>query len=505
MLEFSRLAIAKEYLESDARGQKNQCAIAYLLLVNISATQSFNFATEANFDGLVGMTHNYAGLAAGNMASQNNAGRVSKPKAAALQGVAKMQAVAALGVTQCFFPPQERPALWALRAHGFTGSDESVLAQAHANKPHLLAQCCSSSFMWSANAATVAPAQDTRDQRTHVVVANLKSMAHRSIEPPCTHAMLNAVFTDRARFEIHPALAANDNMGDEGAANHTRLFDAANSNQPATHFFVYGMDALNPQLQPKIHPARQTLQASQRVAEELQLNPAHCVFAQQNPAAIDQGVFHNDVVAVGNASTLLYHQDAWLDHDRVMDSLAQRVGNSFCPIVVSSDELTIAEAVTTYLFNSQLITTPDGSMTLVCPSEVEHHARASAVALRIQQDPRNSISRILYMDVRESMRNGGGPACLRLRVPLAPTSSQASSQTSSANILAGIHAGCVFNTARAEQLRAWIERWYPDQLTPEDLADPQLLIRNRDALDALTQQLGLAAIYPFQGVSHLES
>jgi len=244
----------------------------------------------------------------------------------------------------------------------------------------------------------------------------------------------------------------------------------------------------------------------------LQLDPAHCVFAQQNPEAIDQGVFHNDVVAVGNASTLLYHQDAWLDHDRVIHSLAQSVENSFCPIVVSPDELTIAEAVTTYLFNSQLVTTPDGFMTLVCPSEVQHHARASAVALRIQQDPHNSISRILYMDVRESMRNGGGPACLRLRVPLAPTSgnatghatSPATGQATSANMLAGIHTGCVFNSARAAQLRAWIERWYPEQLTPEDLADPQLLIRNRDALDALTQQLGLASIYPFQGVSPLK-
>jgi succinylarginine dihydrolase len=317
--------------------------------------------------------------------------------------------------------------------------------------------------------------------------------------------MLNAVFTDRERFEIHHALAANADMGDEGAANHTRLFDVASANQPATHFFVYGIDSANPQLQPKIHPARQRLQASRRVAEVLQLDPARCVFAQQNPEAIDQGVFHNDVVAVGNASTLLYHQDAWLDHDRVIDSLAQRVGDSFCPITVNRDELTIAEAVTTYLFNSQLVTTQDGFMTLVCPSEVQYHARANAVALRIQQDSRNSISRILYMDVRESMRNGGGPACLRLRVPLAPTTSHATNQTSGANLLAGSHKGCIFNTERAAQLRAWIERWYPEQLTPEDLADPQLLIRNRDALDALTQQLGLASIYPFQGVSPLKS
>ena len=452
-------------------------------------------ATEANFDGLVGMTHNYAGLAAGNMASQNNAGRISNPKAAALQGIAKMEAVAALGVTQCFLPPQERPAIWILRQHGFTGDDAKVLADAHANKPHLLAQCCSSSFMWSANAATVAPAQDARDQRTHLVVANLKSMPHRAIEPPCTHAILSAVFADRERFVVHQALPSSAQMGDEGAANHTRLFDATNSQHPATHFFVYGIDTANPQRQPKIHPARQTLQASQSVANLLQLDLAQCVFAQQHPDAIDQGVFHNDVVAVGNASTLLYHQDAWLDHDRVMDALAERVGNSFCPLAVSRDELTMAEAVSTYLFNSQLVTTTDGTMTLVCPSEVEHHARARAVAQRIQQDRRNSISRVVYLDVRESMRNGGGPACLRLRVPLAPHSDS----DPSTNTLQGIHPGCIFNSQRAAQLRAWVETWYPDQLTPEDLADPMLLKRNRDALDALTKQLALPAIYPFQG------
>ncbi len=452
-------------------------------------------AAEANFDGLVGMTHNYAGLAAGNMASQNNAGRISNPKAAALQGIAKMEAVAALGVTQCFLPPHERPALWVLRQYGFTGDDERVLADAHANKPHLLAQCCSSSFMWSANAGTVAPAHDARDQRTHLVVANLKSMPHRSIEPSSTNAILRAVFADRERFVVHQALPSAADMGDEGAANHTRFFDATNAQQPATHFFVYGIDTANPQQRPKIHPARQSLQASQSIAKLLQLDLAQCVFAQQHPDAIDQGVFHNDVVAVGNASTLLYHQDAWLDCDRVLNALAESVGKSFCPIAVSRDELTIAEAVSTYLFNSQLVTTPDGTMTLVCPIEVEHHDRARAVAQRIQGDPRNSISRILYLDVRESMRNGGGPACLRLRVPLAPPSGLAPS----INSLRGIHPGCIFNSQRATELRLWIEQWYPNQLTPEDLADPMLLKRNRDALDSLTQQLGLPAIYPFQG------
>ncbi len=462
--------------------------------VTVANSSALPAAAEANFDGLIGMTHNYAGLAAGNLASQNSAGRISNPKAAALQGIAKMEIIAALGVTQCFLPPHERPAMWMLRQNGFTGDDERVLADAYTNKPHLLAQCCSSSFMWSANAGTVAPAQDARDNRTHLVVANLKSMPHRAVEPPCTHAILGAVFPDRDRFVVHKALLSTADMGDEGAANHTRLFDASNAQRPATHLFVYGIDTAHPRQQPKVHPARQTLQASQSVANLLQLDLARCVFAQQHPDAIDQGVFHNDVVSVGNASTLLYHQDAWLDHDRVVDALAERVGNSFCPIAVSRDELTIPEAVSAYLFNSQLVTTPDGSMTLVCPSEVEHHDRARAVAQRIQQDPRNPISRILYVDVRESMRNGGGPACLRLRVPLAPSATS----TVGIHTLNGIHPGCVFSSERATQLRAWVESWYPDQLTPEALADPMLLKRNRDALDALTQQLGLPPIYPFQ-------
>lgn len=455
----------------------------------MSAAPTHSIPAEANFDGLVGMTHNYAGLSAGNMASQSNAGRLSRPKSAALQGIAKMEAVAALGMPQGFLPPHERPAIWALRAHGFTGGDEQVLARAGAEQPHLLAQCCSSSFMWSANAATVAPAADARDGRTHLVVANLKSMPHRAIEPASTHRILSAVFPDRARFAVHKALPAAADLGDEGAANHTRLFDPADPARPAAHFFVFGADAEHAEVRPKIHPARQTLQASRGVAELLQLDPARCVFAQQHPDAIDQGVFHNDVAAVGNASTLLHHQDAWLDRERVIAALAESVGNSFCPIAVCRDELTIAEAVSTYLFNSQLLSTPEDGMTLVCPLEVRDQARARAFADRIVRDPANPIRRVLYLDVRESMRNGGGPACLRLRVPLG------------ADGLAGVHPGCVLTAARAVELRAWIERWYPDELAPEDLADPKLLARNRDALDALTRLLGLPAIYPFQGVS----
>ena len=47
---------------------------------------------EINFDGIIGPSHNYAGLSYGNLAATRNAGHVSHPRAAALQGIAKMRA-----------------------------------------------------------------------------------------------------------------------------------------------------------------------------------------------------------------------------------------------------------------------------------------------------------------------------------------------------------------------------------------------------------------------------
>src|SRR5450432_3967675 len=129
-------------------------------------------AREFNFDGIVGPTHNYGGLAAGNIAATKNAGRRSNPRQAALQGLAKMSFVHGLGVGQAVLPPQERPSLSMLRRLGFTGRDEDVLARAAAwDHGHLLRNCSSASAMWTANAATVAPSADTDDGRVHLTPA----------------------------------------------------------------------------------------------------------------------------------------------------------------------------------------------------------------------------------------------------------------------------------------------------------------------------------------------
>ena len=178
---------------------------------------------EANFDGLVGPTHHYAGLAFGNLASARNAEQPSNPRAAVRQGIAKMRALAAMGLAQGVLPPQERPHLPTLRALGFGGSDADMLGKAARQAPQLLSAASSASAMWTANAATVSPSADCADGRVHFTPANLVTHLHRAIEAPQTARILRSVFADPRHFAHHAPLPATPMLGDEGAANHTRF------------------------------------------------------------------------------------------------------------------------------------------------------------------------------------------------------------------------------------------------------------------------------------------
>jgi len=449
---------------------------------------------EANFDGIVGPTHNYAGLSPGNVASTANQGAVSRPRDAALQGLAKAAALARLGLVQGWLPPQERPHVPTLHAMGFAGSDEVAVAAAAREAPHLLARASSASAMWTANAATVTPSSDSGDGRVHMTVANLRTMPHRAIEPPQTARTLRAVFRDTGKFVVHDALPGThadgtpSEFGDEGAANHTRFRadGRAGGAQPGVHLFVFGVQAGGAGRRPSRFPARQTLEASQAVARIHGIPAERCVFAQQHPAAIDQGVFHNDVISVGNGNLYLVHEHALVDQDRVLDDLAAAVGPSFRAVVVPESEVSVADAVRTYLFNSQLVTLPDGSMALILPRESEGHAGIARLVERLVSDPACPVATAIYLDVRESMRNGGGPACLRLRVPLTPEE------------IPGIAPGCLWSQERHAALEAWVRRHYREELSPADLADPQLLRESRAALDELTGLLGTGPIFGFQ-------
>jgi succinylarginine dihydrolase len=437
-----------------------------------------------NFDGIPGPTHNYAGLARGNLAAERHAQQIAHPREAALQGLAKMRALAARGYAQAVLPPHERPFLPALRALGFSGRDGEIVAQAAREAPRILAACQSAAAMWVANAATVSPSADTADGRVHFTPANLVSHFHRSIETPTTTRVLRAIFADKTHFAVHDPLPASPQLGDEGAANHTRLGDADGAS--GVEFFVYGRAAYDESAGgPRQYPARQTREASEAVARHHGLDALRTVFAQQHPEAIDAGVFHNDVIAVGHGNLLFCHERAWVDQPSVVARLAAAVGTTFEAIIVPDSEVSVADAVDTYLFNSQLLPRADGRFLLVAPAQVRTNGAVAAYAERLLASG-GPIAELLTFDLKESMENGGGPACLRLRVGLTSVER------------AAIGARVFLDERLADELADWIRRNYRDSIEPSDLADPALIDESRRTLDELTRILRLPSIYPFQ-------
>jgi len=446
-------------------------------------TTAWRFA-DTNFDGIPGPTHNYSGLAHGNLAAERNALQVANPREAALQGLAKMRALAARGYAQGVLPPQERPDVHALRALGFDGSDHEVILHAGRDAPELLAACCSAAPMWAANAATVSASADCADGRVHLTPANLATYFHRSIEAPTTTRVLRAIFADDAHFRVHDPLPAAPQFGDEGAANHMRF--AANVGTAGVEWFVYGRRGFGSGVAPSRFPARQTREASEAIARRHLLDASRTLFTQQRPDAIDAGVFHNDVIAVGEGTFLFCHERAFVDQPAALDELAEAVGPEFVALVVRDDELPLADAVATYLFNSQLLPRDDARYLLVAPAECRAHPATAQLLDRLVASG-SPIAEVLTFDLRQSMRNGGGPACLRLRVPLTTTER------------AAIRGNVILDGALDAGLDAWIRRHYRDRVAPTDLRDPSLLDETRRALDELTQLLRLPPVYRFQG------
>ena len=444
---------------------------------------------EANFDGLVGPSHNYAGLSFGNVASLNNANAVSNPKQAAKQGLAKMKALADMGMLQGVLAPQERPDVNALRRLGFTGSDSQVLESAAKQAPEVFLNCCSASSMWTANAATVSPSADTSNGKIHFTPANLTNKFHRSLEPEVTGRILAATFNNSDFFEHHLHLPENDHLGDEGAANHTRL--CAGYGEPGLELFTYGRYAFNSSKPaPTKFPARQTIEASQAIARLHGLNEQNTVFMQQNPAVIDQGVFHNDVIAVGNRNVLFYHEQAFLDTQSVISEIEQKFAainssEQLHFIEVPTAKVSINDAVKTYLFNTQIINMPSGEMAIIAPTECQENPAVSAyLAELVNLD--TPIKKVHFFDVKQSMQNGGGPACLRLRVAL------------NEREVAAVNPNTWINQGQFDRLNAWVDQHYRDRLSIADLSDPAFLVESRTALDELTQILNLGSVYPFQ-------
>jgi len=437
---------------------------------------------EYNFDGLVGPTHNYGGLSPGNVASTRHGGQASNPREAALQGLEKMRFVSSLGLGQAVLPPQPRPSLRTLRRLGFAGTDEEVIARAAQQGEHWLRLVSSAAAMWTANAATVAPSADAADGRMHATPANLQQMFHRAIEARTTYSVLRAIFADERRFAVHEPLPGGGQLADEGAANHTRLEIPG---RPAVHLFAWGRSAYRELPAPRRFPARQTLEASEALARLHRLDPAQCLFPQQAPEGIDAGAFHTDVMAVGNDGFLMLHERAFVDPSGLLVTLQQKLGPDFRFALAGESELPVDVAVAAYPFNSQLVTLPDGTMAILAPKESEEQAPARRFLEWILAED-NPVKSVHYLDLRQSMRNGGGPACLRLRIRLTDEER------------AAIPANVFYSPALHEELAGWIRRHYRDKLTAGDLADPALARESMAALDELTRILRLGSVFDFQ-------
>jgi len=409
---------------------------------------------EINFDGLVGPSHNYAGLSPGNLAATSNAGLVSRPRDAALEGIAKMRANLRLGLVQGMFPPHDRP-------------DDRWLAALSIDyasaEPHLKAQALSASAMWAANAATVSPAPDAADGKCHLTVANLVTMPHRSHEWPETLAQLRLAFADAA-FAVHPPVLAP--FGDEGAANHMRL--AERHGAPGVEIFVYG-ERGGP------FPARQRREASEAIARAHRLDPARTIFARQSAEAIAAGAFHNDVVAVANERVLFAHERAFEDRAGLYAEIAAKAPWAEV-IEVPAARVSLTDAVQSYLFNAQLVTLPDDAMALILPGE----ARENGAVWSWLNDTvagNGPIRRLEVVDVRQSMRNGGGPACLRLRVVCDP---------------ATVDPRFLVDEAKLDRITRVVEAHWPEEIAIADLGNPALIARIRGARAALLEEIDLS-------------
>lgn len=442
---------------------------------------------EVNFDCLVGPTHHFGGLSFGNLASSKNKARVSNPKMAALQGLKKMQFLANLGFGQGVLPPHERPHIKSFKNLGFAGFDEKILKDAHGSMPEIFLGLCSSSSMWAANAATVSPSSDSSDRLTHISPANLVTMFHRSIEHQFTTRVLRHIFADDSHFDIHEPLLLHDIFSDEGAANHNRL--CPTHADQGLQIFVYGKTWTLASQKSTVFPSRQSKLANEALARRHKLNSDYFLNVEQSPLAIDKGAFHNDVVAVANENVFLCHEQAFLDQEKVLSDIRERYQKLYhqAPIIIeiSAKELPIEDAVSSYLFNSQLLTKQNGKMLLFAPTDCQNNQKASSAIKQIIAAD-NPIDEVMFFDISESMANGGGPACLRLRVPL------------SAQERGLIKKTVWLSDGLFADLAKIIDEYYVDELKLDHFFDKQFLDRAKLALEKIAIALGLGNIYDFQ-------
>ena len=445
--------------------------------------------SEINFDGLIGPTHNYSGLSDGNIASKENFLSVSSPKEAALQGLKKAKILINAGLNQGLFLPHERPFIPGLKKLGFSGDNETILKSAYEYSKVLLSNFSSASSMWAANAATISPSPDTKDGKVHITPANLNTMFHRSLESDFTYTQCKLIFSDTC-FVVHKPALSISGYGDEGAANHLRI--SKTHEDKGFEIFVFGESGFKEEASAEYQKTsfikRQALEVSKSVAFSHKLDRNNVFYLQQHPRAIDKGSFHNDIVSLSNENIFIAHEKAFVNRDvlnHVLKHLELEVEN-FNYIEIPDKEIPLDDIISSYLLNSQLFTNGEGEMQLILPAEVQNYENCMQWLDKLKQT--SDVKLFDFVNIKQSMMNGGGPACLRLKVIL------------SEDEIKKVNKNFILNNKRLELIEDLIEREYRDVLYPDDLKDPSLLEESRRVLDELTQIFETGSIYEFQKV-----
>lgn len=435
---------------------------------------------EINFDCLAGPTHHFGGLSLGNLASAKSKAQLSFPKLAALEGLRKMKILHERGFLQAILPPHPRPFMPALERIGFSLNNPLAAQELLEKNTALFSLCSSSAFMWSANAATFSPSIDSLDKKAHITPANLVSMFHRSLEADYSYKLFKRIFFDESKFMVHKPLPPHDLLSDEGAANHSRL--APTHAHSGLQLFVYGKESFGTSQKTKIYPARQSKIANETIARLHALDENAWLNIEQNPEAIDAGAFHNDVVCVANEKVLLLHEQAFFYQPEIISTLKQKYLALFNePLIVvelKKELLPLSEAVKSYLFNSQLLSKNNGKMLLFAPLECKENLSAQR-AIKFILETNNPIDEIMYFKVSESMANGGGPACLRLRILLSEEERNSINQK------------CLFNNQIYKNLCEIIEKYYPVKFSLQLLLESKFRSDCQEAVSKINQILGL--------------
>lgn len=419
-------------------------------------------------DALVGPSHHFGGIAFGNKASLAHQHQASNPRKAALESLEKMRLVYECGAKQLIIPPQVRPQLSTFKQlSGTRGFTKTNLDQLFQFAPQFLSALFSTSYMWQANAGIVSAACDAFDGLVHITPANLQSHFHRSEEVVQTAKQFKTLFEPIKKVKIHAPVSMS--FPDEGAANCIRF--SSKKAESGLNFWVYSKSQFEHPA--TLFPARQSKEALQLIARKHKLK--HVLFAKQSEEAINAGVFHNDVIAMGIGTLLVVHKHAYDNQKKVLDDLQEQamhvLGEPLTIIEVSSRAMCLEEAVKSYVFNSQLIKKANGDIILLAPLTAKKYPSAKRLLAKLLKQ--SHIKQVHYVPLEESMNNGGGPACLRLAMNLEK------------DIIQKIPKSYIFSIKRYHLLVEFVKTHYPDWIVLRHFKDPDFIQELHDIVKKL--------------------